>query len=734
MASKYAVETVFKAVDAMTAPIKKIETQMNGLKGVSKAVNSKIKNDMRQAEKSLNAFENSCKRAAKNMLAIGAAAGVAAIVDSTKKYVEFEDSVTQAGAKFKDLDVTSENFTKDLERMQAAAMEVGSKTKFSAQDAAGALDKMAMAGLTSDQAIGMLMGTTNLAAATNMDLTNAVDMATDAIGAFGLAVNDPSLTAEEVAQQTTKNMNRIADVVAKTTNMANTDMSQWFEAVKSGAPTFTSMGGTLEEFSGMVGILANSGIKGAEAGTALRNMMLNLGAPSSSATKALSKLGISVYDQAGNMLPIIDIMEQFEKKLGDVDEQTKNGALEDIFGKRNVGAFLTLMQSGTKEIRNYVDTLEQAGGTAQNMATAMNKSLKGQITLFKSAVEGIQLRIGKAVADNGGSTGLQKMIDMINNVNVDKVTQAIIGVMNVLSGAIRMIVGFVQVVWALRGPIIAIVGAITLYKTVIMGTVIAMKAWQAIQVIIKAAQIGWIVITSGLTAGKAALTAAVAAETAAMTAETGATTAATAAQTGFNIAMLANPVTWIVLGIIALIAAIVALAMNWDKVTAAMKKAWEWLKNIASIIFDVLIGALQKLWEPIARIINAFKEGGFVAGIKQIGVTLLKWVLTPVQKMLGMLSHIPGIGGKIAEFNSGIDEWLESMSFQGGEDKKDSEKENEPGVTGYAPVTPAERYSYSQSTQISESRMTIGLEKGVQAKVSGPAPGITIQNTSSGAF
>ena len=87
MASKYAVETVFKAVDAMTAPIKKIETQMNGLKGVSKAVNSKIKNDMRQAEKSLNAFGNSCKRAAKNMLAIGAAAGVAAIVDSTKKYV-----------------------------------------------------------------------------------------------------------------------------------------------------------------------------------------------------------------------------------------------------------------------------------------------------------------------------------------------------------------------------------------------------------------------------------------------------------------------------------------------------------------------------------------------------------------------------------------------------------------------------------------------------------------------
>lgn len=733
MASKYAVETVFKAVDAMTAPIKKIEGEMKGLKGVSQSINSKIKGDMKAAEKSLNEFGNSCKRAAKNLLAVGAAASVAAIVDSTKKYIEFEDSVTQAGAKFVDLDVTSEKFTDDLERLQKTAMEVGATTKFSAQDAAGALDKMAMAGLSSDQAIGMLMGTTNLAAATGMDLTNAVDMATDAIGAFGLVVNDPSLSAEEVAEQTTKNMNRIADVVAKTTNMANTDMSQWFEAVKSGAPTFTSMGGTLEEFSGMVGILANSGIKGAEAGTALRNMMLNLGAPSSSATKALDKLGISVYDEAGKMLPIIDIMEQFEKKLGDVDEQTKNGALEDIFGKRNVGAFLTLMQSGTKEIQKYVTTLEGAGGTAENIANAMNKSLKGQITLLKSAIEGVQLNIGKAVAENGGSAGLQKIIDMVNNINIDKVTQAIIGVMDILSGAIRMVSGFVQVVWALRGPILAIVGAITLYKTVIMGTVIAMKAWQAIQVIIKAAQIGWVALTGGLTAGKAALTAAIAAETAAMTAETTATTAATAAQTGFNIAMLANPVTWIVLGIIALIAAIVALAMNWDKVTAAMQKAWQWIKNVAEVIWNVLLGALQKLWEPIANIIKAFKEGGFVAGIKQIGATILKWLLTPVQKLLGLLSHIPGIGGKIADFNSGIDEFINSMTFDAQKDEEQKEGE-EPGVTGYAPVTPAERYSYEQSTTVNESRMTIGLEKGVQAKVSGPAPGITIQSASSGSF
>lgn len=723
MASRYAVETVFKAVDNMTKPIQKMEGSMKGLGGVSKQISNKVKGDLKAAERQLNQFGENAKRMAKTALIAGAVATGAAIVDSTKKYIEFEDSITQAGAKFKDLDVTSENFKDDLERMQKAAIEVGSKTKFSAQDAAGALDKMAMAGLTTDQAIGMLMGTTNLAAATNTDLTSAVDMATDAMGAFGLAVNDPSLSAEEVAARTTANMNRIADVVAKTTNMANTDMSMWFEAVRSGASTFTTMGGSLEQFSGMVGILANSGIKGAEAGTALRNMMLNLGAPSSSAVKALDKLGISVYDDAGKMLPIISIMEQFEKKLGDVDEQTKNGALEDIFGKRNVGAFLTLMQAGTDQIKEYVNTLEGAGGTAENIAGAMNKSLKGQITLLKSAVEGIQLNIGKAVAENGGSEGLQKIIDMINNVNVDSLTQGIIGLMNVLSGVIQFFIGFAQVIWALRGPIIAIVGAITLYKTVIMGTVIAMKAWEAIQVIIKAAQIGWIAITQGLAVAKGALTAAVTAETAAMTAETGATTAATAAQTGFNLAMLANPITWIVLGIIALIAVIVALAMNWDKVTAAMKTAWEWIKNVASAIWDTLVGALQSVWEPFSKIIGAFQGGGFLAGIKQIGVAILNYVLTPIKAILGALSKIPGIGGKFEGMKNGIDDWIAGMSYQG-----------EEGVTTDGPVTQADRTVYSESNSTSNSNVTIGLEKGLTAQTSGPAPGVTINTGRSGRF
>lgn len=731
MANRYAVETVFKAVDAMTAPLKKMEGSMKGLGGVSASVNAKIKNDMKTAEMQLNAFGKKIKTGAKVVAAAAVTAAGAALVDSTKKYIEFEDAVTRAGSKFVDLDVTSADFKDNLEELQKAAMEVGAKTMFSASDAAGALDKMAMAGLSSKQSMAMLMGTTRLATAAGTDLTSAVDMATDALGAFNLTKDEFGNPLDEAGLAAS--VDRIADVVAKATNMANFDMNMWFESAKNGASTFTSLGGSLEEFTGMAAVLANAGIKGGEAGTALRNVMLNLSAPSTAASKALSQLGITTYDSAGKLLPVMDILKQFENNLGAIDEETKNGALKDIFGTRNVGSFLTLLNAGTDQIQEYISTLENAGGTASNIAAAQQSSLKSQITLLKSAIEGIQLNIGKAVAENGGSAGLQKIIQMVNNINMDSVKKAVIGIMDVLAGMIQMLIGAGKVLWALRGPIIAIVGAMTLYKATIMGTVIAMKAWNAIQVIVKAAQIAWIAITQGAAAAHGVMTAA-------LTAEAAATGTATAAQTGFNLAMLANPITWIVLAVIALIAAIVALAMNWDKVTAALQTAWEWIKNVANAIWNGLCAAwegfvniitslvmpvINAIWEPIQRIIKAFTDGGFIAGIKQIGVAILTFLLKPVQGMLSMLSKIPGIGGKFADANASISNWLESMSF-------DSSEGGE--VAQAAPVTPAERYSYSQNNTVNESRMTIGLEKGVKAQVSGPAPGITIQTASSGAF
>ena len=261
MASRYEISTIFKMIDNWSGPMKKIA-------GSSTVLAKKVSADMQKTKMQIQA----AGRAMKAMAGVAAGAGVAlagkTVVDSVKTYVEFEDAVTKAGSKFKDIDVTSAEYNQTLEKLQASAREVGALTKFSAVDSANALDKMAMAGLTSEQSMGMLMGTTNLAAAVGLDLTSAVDMATDAMGAFNLVSEDQD--------QISANMNRIADVVAKTTNMANLDMNMWFESVKMGASTFTSLGGTIEEFSAYAGTLANAGIKGGMAGNALKNIMLNL--------------------------------------------------------------------------------------------------------------------------------------------------------------------------------------------------------------------------------------------------------------------------------------------------------------------------------------------------------------------------------------------------------------------------------------------------------------------------
>jgi TP901 family phage tail tape measure protein len=194
---------------------------------------------------------------------------------------------------------------------------VAAETEFNAVDTAGALDKMAMAGLTSGQSMALLKGTTNLATATCVDLTTAVDIATDALGAFNMTKDEFGRPLDEAGLKT--NLDRISDVVARTTNMFNTDIGMWFESVQKGAPVFTKVGQSLEDFSAMVGVLANSGIKGAEAGTALRNVITGLTPSSDKAAEALENMGIRVKDSAGNMNNIIDIIGDFEKVMGGTD-------------------------------------------------------------------------------------------------------------------------------------------------------------------------------------------------------------------------------------------------------------------------------------------------------------------------------------------------------------------------------------------------------------------------------
>ena len=707
MASRYEISTIFKMIDNWSGPMKKIA-------GSSTVLAKKVSADMQKTKMQIQA----AGRAMKAMAGVAVTAGVAlagkTVVDSVKTYVEFEDAVTKAGSKFKDVDVTSAEYNQTLEKLQASAREVGALTKFSAVDSANALDKMAMAGLTSEQSMGMLMGTTNLAAAVGLDLTSAVDMATDAMGAFNLVSEDQD--------QISTNMNRIADVVAKTTNMANLDMNMWFESVKMGASTFTSLGGTIEEFSAYAGTLANAGIKGGMAGNALKNIMLNLSAPAKAGADALKELGISVFDASGRMKPITEIMKQFEKNLAGVADDRKAALLNDIFGKEQISSFNVLLSAGSKNLAEFTKTLENSGGTAETIAGAQMKSFAGMIEQLKSAWQDKQLSLGKAFEVGGAKDALQNLITYVQNFDVAPIAGALTQIMQAIPGIVEGFVGFVQTLWNMRDVIGALVIAWGVYKGAVIAALVIEKM-MAFFSAIKAVQTA----TQGMSVAQAAL----------------------------NVVMNANPIGLIITAVAALGLGIYELIKHWDSVSAAMSIAWEWIKNIASIIWESLLLAFDKvksfflefrplisaLMGPVGMLVNmivevvdnfdnikkAFSEGGFIAGIKTIGGTIISAVLAPIQQIFELLSKIPGVGSYFSDKASGLADFRAKALTGFGSVGNNS-------VT--APVTQGERtaYSVTENNNNTSTEVTVTLDKGLRGTASGNAPNVTVQSVSSASW
>lgn len=674
MASKYSIETVFRILDGVTGPMGKMSAS------TSKFAMG-FERDVKKAEMKWRAMGQTMKTVGKVAIGTGLAAVGAGLVSSTKKYIEFEDSITKAGSKFKDMDVTSEDYAEKLELLQVAARKVGAVTKYSATDAAGALNAMAMAGLTSEQSMALLMGTTNLATAAGTDLTSAVDMATDALGAFGFSsIANGIMDTEEQTAFLSGSLDRISDVVAKTTNMANTDMNMWFESVKMGAATFTSMGGTLEEFSGMVGILANAGIKGGEAGTALRNIMLNLGAPTKTAADALDKLGVQVYDSEHKMLPIIDILEQFEKSLAGVDAETKNAALENIFGKRGVGSFLTLMDAGTEQINKFVSALENSQGTAEAIARAQEKSLKGQLAALSSAFEDKQLSFGKAIADNGGSAGLVALITMVQNWDPTPVINFMIAVMDKLPAIINFVTGLVSTLWNFRDVIGAIVIGFQVYKA--------------------------------------------------------ATMAVAAAQLVTNMSMASCPINLIITGIALGVFLIVRLTDSLSTLIGSLNVVLGVVRTVV-MGFNPLMLILQGLVQLITEIIsnwenlkNAFTDGGFLNGLRVLGGTIVSAIIAPLQGIFEMLGKIPGIGKPFKFIADSMDQTRQFA--RNGFEKVQTATVEQPLVE---PVTQGERVAYSREENVSKVDMNIHAPEGYTATVFGSAPGIeNLRFTQSSAY
>ena len=694
MATKYAIETVYKLIDNITAPLDKI-----GVKG--KVVGRTLKNEFTKTEQQLTNIGSKLKTFAKGAALAGVALVGVGVGVAAKQFIDYDAAVTGATAKFKDLDITSADYKDNLKAIGKVARDVAAVTEFNAVDTAGALDKMAMAGLTSKQSMALLAGTTNLATAAGADLTTAVDIATDALGAFGL------MTEDEKALE--GNLNRLSDVMAKTTNMFNTDIGGFFESAKMGAATFTATGQSLEDFSAMVGVMASSGIKGSESGTQLRNMMLSLASPSKTATAALDKLGVKTTDAQGNFLNIIDILGQFEKGMKGMGDAEKAAVLTDIFGKRTVTGVTLLLQEGTEGLKKYSKELENAGGTAANVAAAMRGSLANRIEVLKSALTELGFKFVDAFAAKGGKA-IENLTAAITNFDPTPI-------INFLTTAFSVVFKVVGILWKMRIVIVSLVIAWGLYKAAMIAAVVisgVMGMVRAVQALMSAQQ--------GMNAVQAI----------------------------FNVLLTANPIGVIIVAIAALVAIIIVCVKHWDDITAAMAKGWDWItKNQEAVLgiiavftgpFGVIISIVREFWNEWDRITQAFKNGGIVAGLKQIGATILSALLAPLQGVFELLGKIPGVGKHFKDFATnidtfrnqvkGIDESAVDMST--GKASGSISSNMQPSAV---PVSGAQQTAYySRKDNYEHAEISVRAEKGTQARVSKPPKSPVFNLVASGSY
>ncbi|RAN62242.1 phage tail tape measure protein [Dolosigranulum pigrum] len=299
------------------------------------------------------------------LLAVGAYA--------TKTGAEFESAMSKVSA-------LSGATGKDLSTLEKAAREMGRTTRYGSTEAANALSYMSLAGWDTQQMVKGLKPVLNLASAGQMDLAQASDIVTDMMSMFGLE-------AEQAGRAT--------DVFAVAQANSNTTVSQLGEALKKSGSAAAAAGQSLEDTSAILGVLANNGIKGSEAGTALNAMFRDLQAAAVDGKVAIGDTSVAVYDANGNMRSMVDIIADVEKATEGMTQEQKHNALASIFQQRSLKGMNTLLNSGSGELKKLQGELNNSTGAAQTMADEMDNNLKGSFMKLKSAMEDIGIAISQ---------------------------------------------------------------------------------------------------------------------------------------------------------------------------------------------------------------------------------------------------------------------------------------------------------------------------------------------------
>lgn len=372
------------------------------------------KNKLKQAEDAADKFDQSLvdvdesarkasdgftvfKGALANLISQGIERAIEGVKDLAKQTFEvgssFESGMANVGA-------ISGATASDLDKLTAKAEEMGSKTKFSATEAADAFSYMAMAGWKTEDMLGGIEGIMNLAAASGADLATTSDIVTDALTAMGYSADDAG---------------KLADVMAAASSNANTNVEMMGATFQYAAPIIGALGYNMEDAAVAIGLMANAGIKGEKSGTALRSILTRLSAPPKEAAEAMEELGISLTDSEGNMKSMSEVMGDLRKAFVDLDETQQTQYAKQLAGQEAMSGLLAIVRAAPADYDKLTKAVENSTGAASRMAETMTDNVSGDITLLKSKVEGIMIKVFQKA-----SKQIRKALDQISKA-LDKV-------------------------------------------------------------------------------------------------------------------------------------------------------------------------------------------------------------------------------------------------------------------------------------------------------------------------
>lgn len=450
----------------------------------------------------------------------------------------FESSMSQVQATMgitKDaMSTVNGQSVNTMDTLSKLAKKMGAETAFSASECAGALNYLALAGYDTQQMCDTLPTVLNLAAAGDIALADASDMVTDAMSALGMGVDEAEM---------------MVDQMAKTASTTNTSVAQLGEGILTIGATAKSIKGGTAELNTALGILANNGIKGAEGGTHLRNIILSLQNPTDKAAAQMEALGLSVYDSEGNMRSMNDILGDLNKSMDGMTSAEKSNIISTIFNKTDLSSVNALLANTGETWDSLQKSITDSGGAAQQMADTQLDNLQGQITILKSALEGLAISFGELLMPTIKQIvgWVQKFVDWLNGMNDG--TKKVIMTVALLAAALGPVLIVI-------GKVISAVGTIMTVVPKIAGVINTVKG----------------------------------------------------AFAALNTTMLANPITLIIAAIAALVAAFIYLWNNCDGFRQFWIDLWENVKQTAVTVWNAIKEFFAQVWETIKTIFSTVFE------------------------------------------------------------------------------------------------------------------------------